>query len=135
MPQGEQVTEKKLNSAVLNMSSGKDWTHQWILSSMGPSGSDATADNEDAQNISSTSGAEYNLEDSLINDPLDERVSTSPVTSLDLDRDSPMACGIDDDDAGPPSIETQPPDNSDLEVAGITSTWINCDKNIKICEV
>ncbi|KAB7496968.1 Ubiquitin carboxyl-terminal hydrolase 9 [Armadillidium nasatum] len=107
------------------MSSGKDWTHQWILSSMGPSGSDATADNEDAQNISSTSGAEYNLEDSLINDPLDERVSTSPVTSLDLDRDSPMACGIDDDDAGPPSIETQPPDNSDLEVAGITSTWIN----------
>lgn len=60
----------------------------------------------------------------LLNNIPDEGISTSPVTSIDLDRDSPMACGTDEDDAGPPSIETQPPDNSDIEVSGITSTWI-----------
>lgn len=53
---------------------------------------------------------------------------SSPVNSLDLDRDSPLGGPLDDDDDdGPPSIETQLPENvDDLEVSGITSTWIRC---------
>ena len=45
---------------------------------------------------------------------------------MDLDRDSPLAGALDDEEeGGPPSIETQPPDHvDDLEVSGITSTWI-----------
>lgn len=58
----------------------------------------------------------------------DEGIVSSPVNSLDLDRDSPLGGALDDDDDdGPPSIETQLPENvDDLEVSGITSTWIRC---------
>lgn len=54
----------------------------------------------------------------------EEGVLSSPVTSLDLDRDSPLGGGLDEEEeeGGPPSIETQPPDHSD-DLA-IPSTWI-----------
>ncbi|XP_042861119.1 uncharacterized protein LOC122246550 [Penaeus japonicus] len=114
------------------MSSGEDRTHHWLLTSPGP-GEGIVEDDPMAQEPSS--GDQLQASGDALDDPLapsssdapDEGIVSSPVNSLDLDRDSPMGGGLDDEeDGGPPSIETQPPDHvDDLEVSGITSTWIS----------
>ncbi|CAL4111615.1 unnamed protein product, partial [Meganyctiphanes norvegica] len=120
------------------MSSGDDRTHHWLLTSPGPGAGSLEdesmlhddpdhQDDPSADIVSNSCGDPSSLMPYGCSNT-EEGLSNSPVTSIDLDRDSPMGVGMDDDDddPGPPSIETQPPDQGDdLEVSGITSTWIN----------
>ncbi|XP_068239459.1 uncharacterized protein [Palaemon carinicauda] len=114
------------------MSSGEDRTHHWLLTSPGPGEGveeEAMVEGEPAPD------GHYPLmtnpfdEQLALNsgDAVDEGIVSSPVNSVDLDRDSPLAGALDDEEeGGPPSIETQPPDHvDDLEVSGITSSWIS----------
>ncbi|XP_045121962.1 uncharacterized protein LOC123510698 [Portunus trituberculatus] len=114
------------------MSSGEDRTHHWLLTSPGPG--EAVVEEDPMVEDVPPAPLHYPLaasgEDPLAatpSDAPDEGIVSSPVNSLDLDRDSPLGGPLDDDDDdGPPSIETQLPENvDDLEVSGITSTWIS----------
>ncbi|KAK7074137.1 hypothetical protein SK128_019422 [Halocaridina rubra] len=115
------------------MSSGEDRTHHWLLTSPGPG--DGIAEEamlEGEPGIESHYSDKYDEALSLNpNEGADEGIISSPVNSVDLDRDSPLAGALDDEEeGGPPSIETQPPEHvDDLEVTGITSSWISSGGN------
>ncbi|KAK4307464.1 hypothetical protein Pmani_020768 [Petrolisthes manimaculis] len=113
------------------MSGGEDRTQHWLLTSPGPGEGVAGEEEEDEETGASIcSFPTHQLHQPSTAHSPEEGVLSSPVTSLDLDRDSPLGGGLDEEEeeGGPPSIETQPPDHSD--VAAITSTWISSHPGI-----
>ncbi|KAG7159461.1 Ubiquitin carboxyl-terminal hydrolase 15-like, partial [Homarus americanus] len=102
------------------MSSGEACTRDLLLTGPGP-GEGLVEDEPIAQEEPSSVGhcplPSEQLEDPLApstSDAPDEGIVSSPVNSIDLDRDSPLGGALDDEeDGGPPSIETQPPDDLD----------------------
>ncbi|KAK8732234.1 hypothetical protein OTU49_006982, partial [Cherax quadricarinatus] len=113
------------------MSSDEDLTHDLLLTRPG-SGEDLTDHIQESSSVGDCPLSSEQLEDPLApstSDAPDEGIVSSPVNSIDLDRDSPLGGALDDEeDGGPPSIETQPPDDvDDLSVSCITYGWIRSD--------
>lgn len=68
------------------MSSGEDWTHHWLMTNMGPSGSDTIGSEALPHQSSSSYEAEYHsMDPALSGDPLGmTQIQTSGKLALSL---------------------------------------------------